>query len=246
MDIFLIFAALFAGILTIFAPCVFTLLPVILGSAATNSRQSKPYIVSIAAATSIFLFTLLLHTTSLIFTIDESVWNIGSGAIIVLFGFFTLIPEWWDFISFKLRFGSRANTSLQAASGKQGFWGDVLVGAALGPVFTSCSPVYFLIIATVFPVSIFEGAIYTAFYVLGLGLMLLLVGIQGQRLVQKLQWAVDPHSVFKRVLGITFILVGWSIMFGLHKDIQAFIVEEIPLLNISNIEEQLIDSYESR
>ena len=50
-----------------------------------------------------------------------------------------------------------------------------MIGAALGPVFSSCSPTYALIVATVLPQSFLSGLFYISVYVIGLALMLLLV-----------------------------------------------------------------------
>ncbi|MFZ2255357.1 MAG: hypothetical protein WAW59_04920 [Patescibacteria group bacterium] len=44
----------------------------------------------------------------------------------------------------------------------------IITGAALGPVFSTCSPTYTLLLATVFPVSLVAGIGYTLVYALGL------------------------------------------------------------------------------
>ena len=42
----------------------------------------------------------------------------------------------------------------------------IATGAALGPVFSTCSPTYSLLLATVFPVSFLSGIGYTLIYAL--------------------------------------------------------------------------------
>ncbi len=56
----------------------------------------------------------------------------------------------------------------------------ILTGAALGPVFSTCSPTYALLLATVFPVSFISGIIYTLIYALGLSLILVLIILGGR------------------------------------------------------------------
>ncbi len=98
------------------------------------------------------------------------------------------------------------------------------MGAALGPVFSSCSPTYALIIATVLPVSFGEGIAYLAAYVIGLSAILLLIGLLGQQFVAKLGWASNPRGWFKRIIGALFIVVGCAVLLGLDKELQALII----------------------
>ena len=103
---------------------------------------------------------------------------------------------------------NRANAALDRSYRRGGFWGDLLLGAALGPTFSSCSPTYALIIATVLPVSFGVGVLYIVAYALGLALMLLLVAFLGQAFARKLGWLANPTGWFRRVIGILLIVVG--------------------------------------
>jgi len=114
---------------------------------------------------------------------------------------------------------------LAKASSKDGLWGDVMIGAALGPVFTSCSPTYALILATVLPVSIAQGTVYLIAYAIGLAIMLLLVAWLGGRLITKLGWATDPNSKFRRILGGVFIFLGLAFIMGWDRDLQSWLIE---------------------
>ena len=51
----------------------------------------------------------------------------------------------------------RSTKRLAAARQREGTGGALLTGAALGPVFTSCSPLYGYVIVTVLPASIGQG-----------------------------------------------------------------------------------------
>ena len=62
---FLLVTSFLAGILTVFAPCVLILLPVIVGSSLTTDTnkkidRKKPYIIAFSLGVSVLLFTLLL------------------------------------------------------------------------------------------------------------------------------------------------------------------------------------------
>ena len=43
------------------------------------------------------------------------------------------------------------------------------------------------------------------------------------------RWAADPHSWFRRGLGVVFVIVGIVIIVGWDKDIQTWILENSPI-----------------
>lgn len=225
----LLLASFVAGALTIAAPCILPLLPVIIGgTAARNDGGSKwksPLTIAASLAVSITIFTLILKGTTALLGIPQSFWSIVAGGIVILFGINLLFPSLWEAFMLKTGLRSQSNALLGKTSQQKGWKGDVLMGAALGPVFSSCSPTYALIVATVLPRSFAEGVIYIIAYSIGLALALLLVALLGQSLVQKLGWLVDPHGLFRRVVGVLFIIVGIVVLFGFDKDIQTYVLE---------------------
>lgn len=223
MTLFLL--SFFAGVLTVLAPCVLPLLPVIVGSTATEKNLKKVSIITISLGVSIFLFTLLLKASTLLIDISPSVWKFISGGIITALGIVTVFPHIWETISLKLNFSTKANKAFNESSDKKGYIGSILTGAALGPVFSSCSPTYALILATILPVSFFKGLIYLLAYSAGLSLVMFLIGFFGQTIVRKLKWASNPNGKFKRILGIIFILLGIAIMLGFDKKFETYLVQ---------------------
>lgn len=103
---------------------------------------------------------------------------------------------------------------------------DILVGVSLGPVFSSCSPTYALIVAVVLPESFFRGMSYLIAYALGLATILLLIAIAGQSLVRKLGWLSDPSGMFRKIIGILFIAVGLAVITGLDRKFQSFVIDQ--------------------
>jgi len=230
-----------AGVLTIGAPCVLPILPVIVGGSVAGEDKKKPYIVIASLSISLVVFTLLLKASTVLITVPLSFWATTSGGIILIFGIFTLFPHLWEKISDKFKLSSISNTFLYKSSQKSGLGGSLLIGAALGPVFSSCSPTYALIVATVLPQSFLSGVFYIIVYVIGLALMLLLVSIFGQRLVSRLKWLADPKSKFKKGLGLLFILIGILIVTGTEKRIETYFVES-GLYNVSEFELTLLEN----
>ena len=114
------------------------------------------------------------------------------------------------------------------------------MGAALGPVFASCSPTYFVILATVLPASFGMGLLDLSAYALGLVLILLLVAFIGQRVVDKLGIASDPRGWFKRSVGILLVVVGILVFTGYLKTIEAWVLSNV--FDVTTIEQRLLHS----
>ncbi|MBP9132237.1 cytochrome c biogenesis protein DipZ, partial [Candidatus Saccharibacteria bacterium] len=66
-----------AGLLSVLAPCVLPLLPIIIGGSISGNKKDKkrPFIIAGSLAISLFLFTLLLKATTLLINIPPSVIN---------------------------------------------------------------------------------------------------------------------------------------------------------------------------
>lgn len=228
----LLTGAFIAGVLTTLAPCVLPLLPVIVGGSIGDSGSksvNRALLISGSLGLSVILFTLLLKATTYFIDIPNSFWQWVSGLILICLGLFAAKPLLWERVSMILSLQSRSTPLLSKARAREGRLGAVLTGAVLGPVFSSCSPLYAYVIVTVLPASFAEGLALLLAYSLGLCGTLLSVALIGQRLIKSAGWAVDPEGVFRRGLGWIFIIVGVVIIAGWDKDLQTWILENSPI-----------------
>ncbi len=87
-----------AGILTVLAPCILPLLPVVIGGSTLGQDDKqkvslkRPITIIISLVVSIILFTLLLKFTTALLGVPSQVWTIIAGGIILLFGINLLFP----------------------------------------------------------------------------------------------------------------------------------------------------------
>lgn len=79
----LLLISFIAGILTILAPCVLPVLPVILAGSLTEKKWWYPYLVTLSLAVSIVLFTVLLKASTVLIDIPNSFWKYVSGGILI-------------------------------------------------------------------------------------------------------------------------------------------------------------------
>jgi cytochrome c-type biogenesis protein len=247
--------ALVAGVLTTLAPCILPLLPVIVGGSvapppsdaaprgagagtgaggvavATRVRapSRRALIIVGSLGLSVIVFTLLLKASTSLLGVPPQVWQYVSGGILVALGLAGVFPAQWDRVSAALRLQGRSTARLARADARDGTLGAVLTGAALGPVFSSCSPLYAYVVVTVLPASFADGLVLLIAYVVGLCATLLAIALLGQRFVRRMGWAADPHGWFRRALGIVFLVVGVGVMLGWDRALQTWVLENSPI-----------------
>ena len=223
MEIQFLIASLIGGMLTVLAPCIIPVLPILLGGSSGANGRRKAYIITGALTVSVVVFTLLIRISANTLNLSQGTLNTVSGSILIAFGLFTIFPEIWDWISLKLKLSTSSNKLMGRFTQGEGFISNALLGASLGPVFTSCSPTYAAAIALVLQgdITTAVATTYIVVYALGLAAMLLIIALAGHRAVSKLGWATDPHGWFKRIIGFLFLLVGIAIITGFDKTIEA-------------------------
>ncbi|MDB5182433.1 MAG: hypothetical protein JWO47_217 [Candidatus Saccharibacteria bacterium] len=242
----LLFGAFIAGLLTVVAPCVLPLLPIIIGGSVSGDTEDKrrPFIIAGSLAVSLILFTLLLKVTTLLINIPPHAITYFSGTVIILLGILTLFPLYYAKVMARIGFEKRSQKLLgQGFKNKNSVVGPIITGAALGPVFSSCSPVYAYILATVLPAGFALAFSYIIAYVLGLSIILLGIGYYGQRVVGKIKFASNPKGWFQRVVAILFIIVGLLIFTGYDKKVQTYVSAHTPF-NFDKLSAKLIPGKE--
>lgn len=231
-----------AGLLTVLAPCILPLLPIILGGSLAGEKKDKwrPYIITASLVVSLILFTILLKASTIFIGIDPRVWAIASGILVIILGFFMLFPDLWARIVGRLGIEHRSQGLLGKAYKQENrLLSAILIGAALGPIFSSCSPTYAWVVATVLPASTFLGVFYLAVYCLGVATSLLAIALLGRKLLEKIKWASDPKGWFQRGIAILFIIVGIFVATGMDKKVQTYLVEK-DFINLIQLEQKLV------
>lgn len=233
----LVIVSFVAGVLTILAPCVLPVLPVILAGSLTEKKWWYPYVITGSLAISIVVFTVLLKASTLLIDIPSSFWKYFSGMILLGLWLVYVFPHQWTKLSSWL-FWSRANKGLdQAQNLENPFLRAIITGWVLGPVFSTCSPTYTLLLATVFPVSFVSGIFYTLVYSLWLAIVLLLISKFGVSLIRKLRFFADEQWLFRKILWLILVFVAIMILLWFDKKIETIIVENF---DVTSIEESVL------
>lgn len=242
MTLFIV--SLLAGLLTVLAPCVLPILPVVVGTASSNRSKWSAYRVIATLAVSVFVFTFVLKVSTVFINIPNVVWTSIAGTVLILFGIIQLFPNLWTYVPFVNQVEHASQKQLGKGYIKNSWWGDVLIGASLGPIFTTCSPTYFVILATVLPASFALGTVYLLAYIIGLSAALICIALVsekiGSAIVQKYSSLSNPKGIFKRAVSILFILLGLAIIGGIDKKIETALLN-LGIFDITKVEQVILD-----
>ena len=225
MIVLLVFAVL-AGAGTALSPCVLPVLPALLSASGVGGRRRPLGIV----------IGLSVTLTVTIVGLANVVGGIGLGndplrdlsiAVLLVFGVSLLAPALSARIEAPLsrlaRFGPR--------SAGDGFLSGLVVGAALGFVYTPCaSP----ILAAVISVSAATGRTITLAlaYAAGSGVVLLGLAFGGRRLFDRIRRA-GRGPTLQRVLGVVMIATGVALATSLDVNFDQFVAQHIPNVNLT-------------
>lgn len=237
----IILISFFSGILTVLAPCVLPLLPVILGGSLAGQSKKRPYIIIISLILSLLVFTVLLKASTVLIGVDPSFWEYVAGGLLVLFSITLIFPHVWVWLMDVTGIEKLSQNSLESASHREWIWWPIALGAALGPVFSSCNPTYTILLATILPTSFTMGMVGLLAYFIGLGIILLLIVHFGRSIICRFRFFSNPHGIFRRLLGVLILIVGLLIVTGYIKKIEAFIIERNIFVNTVAIDNALND-----
>lgn len=243
MDLGLLPISFIAGILTILAPCVLPLLPIIIGGSLEEKNIKRPIIITLSLAVSIVIFTLILKVSTFFIEIPQDFWKYFSGIIILFFAISLLFPKTYIKILSKITSGkikSKFEKIAVSQSTKKTNLSAIVLGASLGPIFAACSPTYFIILSTVLPASFGIGLLNLLAYSIGLALVMFLVAFAGQKVMSKLNISADPNGWFKKILGILFLIVGIGIITGYDKVLETYVLES-GYFDITGIEQKILE-----
>lgn len=216
-----------AGFLTVLAPCILPLLPIVIGSTGEgkNSISKRSFTVIASLAVSVIVFTIILKASTALISIPQSFWQYFSGSVLILVGAAIVFPDIWTKLPLISRLSITSNKAVGAGYQKHSFYGDIMIGGALGPVFTTCSPTYLLIIATILPASFLIGLVYLIGFVAGLVAALLLIAYFGERLTSAVSKHIGTTEGIKRIFGILIIIVGLAVVTGYDKKLETKILD---------------------
>lgn len=227
--ILLTFFAFLAGILTVFSPCVFPVLPIVLSGSVGNGKW-RPLGIIAGFLASFVTATLFLTFAVRSFGLDPSALRTGAAVIFIVMALILLLPALKNrFMEMVSSIINRTHAS-QPNSVRPGFFPGFVTGLGLGIVWTPCvGPIMASVITLAVSQSVDAGAFsITLAYALGTSVPLFAVMQGGRALVRRLSFLTSKLDTIQRVFGALVLLTGIALLTGMDRNFQSWMLNAFP------------------
>lgn len=226
--VFLLLIAFVSGLVTIFAPCIWPLLPIVLSTSAGGGRK-KALGITLGILLSFGILTLSISYLVSFLRFDSNILRIFAVLVILFLGLTLVIPA----LSQKLeglvsRLSGRFGGGLATKNG--GLTSGFIAGVALGVVWTPCAGPILATIATLAATRAVNFGIVsvTFFYILGIGIPLFLFMVLGQKIFAMSKIFNKYTGTVQKIFGAVMILTAILIYTNIDKLIEAKLLDLFP------------------
>ncbi len=222
--------SLAAGSLTTLSPCVFPILPLVLGGAVQGNRLA-PLAMGSGMAISFALIGLVIGALGPALGIDSDNVRIFGAVLLIAFGLVMLVPLLDQrFSQWMLPIASSANAASSRLDG--GSLGSAfLLGGVLGLVWSPCSGP---LLASALTLVASEGgasrgALILGLFGIGAAIPLVAVAYASRSGFSRARgWVLGRIGTIKKAFGIVILVTGVAILSGGDKWVEARVVDLLP------------------
>lgn len=224
--------AFLAGLVTILAPCIWPLLPLILSTTSLDTKRLKPLGVTLGIMVSFSILTLSLSYLVKLLHFDPTILRLVAVIVIGLLGLSLLIPSFSllleGLVSRMTGFFSPAGQPKRHGLG-EGFF----TGLSLGIIWTPCAGPILAAIATLSATGKVNLVVVgiTAAYVLGVGMPLFLFAYAGQYLFTKTRFISAYTPTIQKIFGLIMILTAFAIYTNYDSYLESQLLNTFPSIS---------------
>jgi cytochrome c biogenesis protein CcdA/thiol-disulfide isomerase/thioredoxin len=242
----LLFIAFIGGFLTIAAPCILAVLPIILGSTIGHQNKFRPVAIVLGLTISFTGFGILFTYVTNLFGISSESLRTLALIFLGIFGLALIFPSVFEKIIFNLQQFSKKllptkDPSLKPAAEKEkGVLDGFLVGASLGLVWVPCAgPILGAILTlAVTQADLAKTILLMLSYSFGAGIPMLIIAYGGNLVINKLKFLKQRGEQIKKLSGIVLLIGVAFIALGLDVKIQTALYSAFP--QFTKFEEKLL------
>jgi len=201
--------ALFAGMLTIIAPCTLPVLPILLGASIGQRANARPIFIATGFIVSFAFVALALNTVAMALDFDPDVLRNAGLAMLLLFGTLMIWPAIFERLAAHIQFAGIARRSNAAM---QTHLGAFVLGTTLGLVWTPCAgPVLGTILTTIATApNRAHGALLLVIYAVGAALPMLALAYGGQAISTRLRGIAPYAGRLQQTFGVAVVAFALS------------------------------------
>ncbi|MBI3485440.1 cytochrome c biogenesis protein DipZ [Candidatus Daviesbacteria bacterium] len=226
--ILLLLFAFISGLVTILAPCIWPLLPIILSSTTTGGHK-KPLGITLGIMLSFGILTLTISYIVKIVPFDPNILRYFAVFVISLLGLTLVVPKLSAILE---SYVSRLSGSITFGNQNQssGFGSGFITGLSLGVVWAPCAGPILATIATLAATQAvnLNVALVTIFYIIGVGIPLFIFATLGSFVFTKSHFLSKYTGRIQQIFGVIMILTAIAIATNYDKVLQAKLLDLFP------------------
>lgn len=233
----IIFAFL-AGALTVGAPCILPMLPIILGASVGHTSKTRPLFITLGFITTFSAAGLTLSIIVQKLMIEPDLLRTIAVIGLAIFALLMLFPKLFEFLAQRLSgLSTKAGQISQKANNKN--FGGFVLGMILGLIWTPCAgPILGSILTLIATQSNFSSAIPMLIaYSAGAGVPMLAIAYGGQAITTKVRTIAKYTHGIQKLFGGIILLLAIAMYFQYDLKLQAKLLD---YYNFPTLEEKLI------
>ncbi|MBP6859600.1 MAG: cytochrome c biogenesis protein DipZ [Candidatus Magasanikbacteria bacterium] len=226
-----------AGILTIGAPCILPMLPIILGVSVGHTSKTRPLFITLGFITSFSLAGLTLSYIVQSFMIPPDFLRTVAVVGLGIFGILMLFPKIFELLAQRLSGVFTQAQQIGQKAGNKNIGGFVL-GIILGLIWTPCAgPILGSILTLIATQAAGQAVPLLLAYSAGAGIPMLLISYGGQTITTKVRVLANYTNTIQKIFGGVILLLAIAMYFQYDLKIQAKILD---YYSFPTLEEKLL------
>lgn len=226
--------ALMAGILTVAAPCILPMLPILLGTSIGQTSRARPAFIALG-------FTLVFSASALIFGLFSDALGLSAQGLrdaatglLFLFGALMVWKRPFDWLMGRLNGAVNFAHSIGNRA-RPGNLGGLLLGMTLGAVWTPCAGPVLGAILTLIATERDLGRAATLLltYSAGAGIPMLLIAYGGQYMSTKVRTLIPYALRLQQMFGVLILMVAAAMYFQYDTLITLWLTDLVSAPSIS-------------
>ena len=218
--------ALFAGILTVAAPCTLPVLPILLGASVGQSGALRPLFITLGFVASFAGAVLVFSAITQVLGVDQDTLRSAAIALLFVFGCLMVWPRPLEWLSARVNIFGGSGAPRPFSGNAGGF----VLGTTLGLVWTPCAgPVLGSIMTVIATAPQFgRGGLLLAVYTLGAAVPMLAIAYCGQFVTTRVAAVARVSHRLSQGFGVIIIASAAAMYFQYDGLITAWLADFYP------------------